>query len=341
MKSKRIVVTGGAGMIGSNLVKRLISENHRARIIDNLWRGKLENLKMGGKFVIDIDKDFFKIDLSEPENIQKVHSILGDADVVIHLADIVAGIGYVFNKQYEIFVLNNMINANLFKAAIDSRIQKLIYVGTACSFPREKQNSLDAQLNDEDLFPANPESAYGWSKLIGQLELKYLSEFAKFEINTLMLHNVYGPNCEYEGERTQVIPSLINKIIEANEGDTIEVWGSGSQGRAFVYVDDICEAIVKTMQQDNLPEYMQIGPEYCTSIKELAETLIEISGKKLNIHFDTTKPEGDKGRYANSVKARDTIGWFPKVTLKEGLKHTYEWIEKNKKMERLLLKQNK
>ena len=141
---------------------------------------------------------------------------------------------------------------------------------------------------------------------------------------------MYGPNCEYEGERTQVIPSLINRVIESQDGDTIDVWGSGTQGRAFVHVNDVVNAINSAMHKTNLPEYMQIGPNYCTSIKELVETLIKISGKNLQIHFDTTKPEGDKGRFANYQIAKETIGWEPQVDLYNGLKETYEWIEKQK-----------
>jgi nucleoside-diphosphate-sugar epimerase len=326
----KICITGGAGMIGSNLVKRLVFEDHEVKVIDNLWRGKLENFEINGNYLIDVDKDFFKLDLNDHANIQAVKDIIRDVDVVIHLADIVAGIGYVFKKQHEIFTLNNAINTNLFRACLNTDIKKLIYVGTACSFPLELQNSLDAELKDVDLFPANPESAYGWSKLIGQLELRYLSEIAEFEITTLMLHNVYGPNCEFEGERTQVIPSLINRIIEAKDGDTLEVWGSGLQGRAFIHVNDIVDAIIKTMNKYDLPAYMQIGPNYCTSIKELVNTLIDISGKKLNIHFDTTKPEGDKGRYANYENAYKVIGWSPNVKLFDGLKETYEWVKSKK-----------
>lgn len=326
----KICVTGGAGMIGSNLVKKLVKGQHEVKVIDNLWRGKLENLEVDGKELINSQKDFFKIDLNNPDNISEVENIIQDVDVVIHLADIVAGIGYVFNKQYEIFTLNNSINTNLFRAVSKSKIKKLIYVGTACSFPLELQNSLEAQLNNEDLFPANPESAYGWSKLIGQLELRYLAETVDFEINTLILHNVYGPNCEFEGERTQVIPSLINRVIDAKNGDTIEVWGSGEQGRAFVHVNDIVKGINSVLHKSNLPEYMQIGPNYCTSIKELVETLIRISGKNLKIHFDTSKPEGDKGRFANYNLAKETIDWEPTVNLYDGLKETYKWIKSKK-----------
>ena len=328
-----ICVTGGAGMIGSNLVKKLISSQHQVKVIDNLWRGRLENLEFEGIELINLNKDFFKIDLSDPSNVNVVINILQDVDIVIHLADIVAGIGYVFNKQYEIFKLNNSINTNLFKAVNNSTVKKLIYVGTACSFPLELQSSLEAELKEEQLFPAHPESAYGWSKLIGQLELRYLSEVSGIDISTLMLHNVYGPNCEYEGERTQVIPSLINRVINANDGDRVSVWGSGQQGRAFVYVDDVVEALYKASFQPNLPEFMQIGPNYCSSIKEIASKLVEISGKNIELFFDRSKPEGDKGRYADYSLALKNLGWSPNVHLEEGLAITYQWIKEQKELQ--------
>ena len=122
----KICVTGGAGMIGSNIVKNLVEDQHEVKVIDNLWRGKLENLEVDGKELISLKKDFFKIDLNNPANITEVENIIQDVDVVIHLADIVAGIGYVFNKQYEIFTLNNSINTNLFRAVSKSKIKKLI-----------------------------------------------------------------------------------------------------------------------------------------------------------------------------------------------------------------------
>ncbi|MBN2673538.1 MAG: NAD-dependent epimerase/dehydratase family protein [Deltaproteobacteria bacterium] len=322
----KICITGGAGMIGSNLALDLVQNNYEVTIIDNLWRGNLANLKFNGDYIVDIDSDFFQIDLSDTQNIEQICSILSNADIVVHLADVVAGIGYVFNKQYEIFTQNILINNNLFKAAAQTKISKLIYVGTACSFPLELQSGLHSELVESALFPAHPESAYGWSKLVGQLELQYLSEVVDFEICTLMLHNVYGPNCEFEGERTQVIPSLISNIVRANEGDTITVWGSGSQGRAFIHVNDVISALKKTFVISDLPPYMQIGPSYCTSIKELAEMLIRISEKNLHIYFDKSKPEGDRGRFANFSLAQKYLEWTPTVDLCMGLQQTYKWI---------------
>ena len=165
----KILVTGGCGMIGSNLVKRLVKEGNDVYVIDNLWRGKLEYLyDETSNPVIDLDSHFFNIDLATEYDCDR---IIHNMDYVIHLADIVAGIDYVFGNQGELFRLNNLINTHVFhsvRKAGKERIKGLIYVGTACSFPLNRQNSLDViPLREEELFPAMPESAYGWSKLMG------------------------------------------------------------------------------------------------------------------------------------------------------------------------------
>ena len=169
----KILVTGGCGMIGINLVKRLVKNGHDVSVIDNLWRGKLEYLNDdNGKPVIDLESRYFNIDLSKES--AEVDAIVAENDYVIHLADIVAGIDYVFGNQGDLFRQNNLISTNLFhsvRKAGKERIKGLIYVGTACSYPLTRQNSLDVvPLREEELFPALPESAYGWSKLMGQLE---------------------------------------------------------------------------------------------------------------------------------------------------------------------------
>jgi len=138
---------------------------------------------------------------------------------------------------------------------------------------------------------------------------------------------VYGSPCDYSEERSQVIPSLIRKAIEYPKNDFI-VWGSGKQGRAFLHIDDVVNAIILGIEKGLGKGYIQIGPDFSTTIAELASTIVEISGKNIDISFDTTKPEGDKARAADYRLAREILGWEPKVSLKEGLDSTYRWIEK-------------
>lgn len=324
---KRILITGGCGMIGSNLAKRLIKEGNEIYIIDNLWRGKLEYLNDdNGRPVIDLDTHFFNRDLSIPGSCD---DILPHVDYVVHLADIVAGIDYVFNNQGDLFRQNNLINSNVINScrrAGRERIKGFLYVGTACSFPLTRQNSLDVvPLREEELYPALPESAYGWSKLMGQLETDFMEKECGIPCCTLMFHNVYGAPCDY-GERSQVIPALIRKAVNY-PSEPFNVWGSGLQGRAFIHVNDIVNALCLALDKGWGHGHIQIGPSVCTSIKEIAETVVAISGKEIDIFYDTTKPEGDKARCADYSKAREILGWEPQVSLMDGLKEQYQWVK--------------
>ena len=321
----RILVTGGAGMIGSNLVKRLVKSNYKVSVIDNLWRGKREYLKdEKGKYVIDMESSFHEIDLSTNVNIDH---IVAEADYIFHLADVVAGVDYVFSNQGSVFRQNLLINSNMIAAVRRNPVKGFIYVGTACSFPAELQSGVEARpLKEEDQYPASPESAYGWSKLMGEYESFLMEQETGIPVSVLTLHNVYGTPCDFGIEKSQVIPSLIRKAIEYPKTD-FSVWGSGEQGRAFVHVDDVVDALLLTMEKGLGKGLIQVGPDYCTPIKEIAELIKEISGKKMNIIYDTTKPEGDRGRCADYSKAKQVLGWEPKVDLKKGLTDIYNWIE--------------
>ena len=312
-------------MIGSGLTKRLVGLGHRVIVVDNLWRGKKEYLlDSAGEPVIDLDKDLHILDLAVPG---QMDSLLDDIDYVYHLADVVAGIGYVFNHQGSIFRQNLLINSNVIDSIRNHPVKGLVYVGTACSFPQDKQTGVDAApLVEEDIYPAWPESAYGWSKLMGEYESFLLEEESGVPVSVLSFHNVYGAPCDFSLESSQVIPSLIRKVIEY-PAQPFVVWGSGEQGRAFVHVNDIVDALVSTLANGFGQGVIQIGPDVCVSIREIAETLVEISGKDIEIVYDRSKPEGDRGRCADYSKAKRILGWEPGISLRDGLEETYRWME--------------
>lgn len=321
-----VLVTGGAGMIGSNLVKALAETGEDVFVIDNLWRGKLEYLNNGeGRPVIPLEKNFYHRDL---EISGSCDDIMPKVDYVYHLADIVAGIDYVFHNQGSIFRRNILINSNVISSARKhfKTLKGFIYVGTACSFPLTKQNNHQATpLKEEDLYPAQPESAYGWSKLMGQYETEIMEKETGIPCSTLVLHNVYGSPCDY-GSRSQVIPSLIRKAINHPREDFV-VWGSGGQGRAFLHVSEVVDALLMARSKGLGKGMIQIGPSVCTSIRQIAEIIVGISGKDINIKYDRTAPEGDKARCADYSRAGDILGWMPRVTLERGISEQYKWIE--------------
>lgn len=318
-------------MIGSNLVHALKRSGDDVFVVDNLWRGKLEYLNdASGKPAIDLNSRFFNRDLSVPGSADDLVTMV---DYVIHLADVVAGIDYVFNNQGALFRQNLLINSNVISSCrlAYSSLKGFIYAGTACSFPETRQNSLEVvPLREEELYPAQPESAYGWSKLMGQYETELLGKETGIPVCNLMFHNAYGSPCDF-GERSQVIPALIRKAIKYPD-EPFVVWGSGEQGRAFLHVDDIVKGIQLALEKGLNKGVIQLGPSVCTPIRDIAEMVVQISGKDIQLVFDTSKPEGDKARSADYSKALNVLGWAPEVSLEDGLRKQYAWVKKEMKI---------
>ena len=320
---KQVLVTGGAGHIGSALTETLVNEGAHVRVVDNLWRGSKEYLfDENGKSIIDLDKDFMELDLHELENCNKA---MQGIHTVFHLADVVAGITFVFDNQPFVYRSNAMINSNIFYSAAKSKVERLIYVGAACAYPHEKQNDPNYPLfREEDMYPANPESAYGWSKLMGEYECSLYSKSGQIHAAVLRLHNVYGPHSDLSPERSQVIPATIRKAIRY-PNERFVIWGDGKQNRAFIYVSDVVEALMLAAEKGLDKGPIQIGTDKKTTVEELADMIISISGKKIIKEHDLTKPVGDMGRAADCTLANEVLGWKPKVSIEDGLKRTYEW----------------
>ncbi|MFO0775090.1 MAG: NAD-dependent epimerase/dehydratase family protein [Nitrospiraceae bacterium] len=326
-QGKRVLVTGGAGQIGSHLVARLASYGATVTVADNLWRGKKSNLiSADGRPVIDMATRFLEVDLTDPANCRLATE---GQDVVYHLADVVAGINYVFGNQFSLFNTNLLIDSNMLRAAIGNGVQSYVYVGTACSYPAERQNQLNAlPFKEDEVYPASPESSYGWSKLMGELSCELAGKEKLLDIGVLRLHNVYGPHCEMSPEKSQVIPSLIRKAIRYPQEDFV-VWGSGRQRRAFVFVQDVVDALETIILKGMNHGVIQIGPHLSTSIREIAEAIRTISGKPIEIRYDTSKPEGDVDRAADWSKAKALLGWSPKTSVQAGLEQTYAWCQQH------------
>jgi GDP-D-mannose 3', 5'-epimerase len=322
---RRILVTGGAGFIGSWLVDALTQIGAEVYVVDNLWRGSLSNLTLEtGTSTIPFENQFIFGDL---KNYDVVLAACKKAqpEILFHLADIVAGIDYVFANEPFLFRSNLLINSNVIAAVRELNIQKIVYLGTACSYPKKLQQKQDrGPLVEGDVYPADPESAYGWSKLIGEYELDLLAKHSEIQTGILRLHNVYGPRSVLSPKRSQVIPSLIRKVIRYPLEDFI-VWGSGKQSRDFVFVGDVIDAILRLSLKGLGKGTIQIGTAKETCVSELAETIVRISGKKIAIKYDTTKPEGDFGRSGSYEKAKQLLGWDVSTPIESGLEQTYEW----------------
>lgn len=322
---KKILVTGGAGFIGAWLVESLVRLGADVFVVDNLWRGSLDNLiKDDTEHWISLSDRFLFGDLSE-SHMALSAMVWSKPDLVFHLADIVAGIDFVFANEPFIYRKNVLINTNVYAAIQEVGIKNLVYLGTACSYPQKLQAKPgNPSLLEEQAYPANPESAYGWSKLLGEYEAELLSKYSDIKLGILRLHNVYGPRALLSKKRSQVIPSLIRKAIRFPNEEFI-VWGSGKQARDFVFVGDVIDALLRVPLRGMGQGVIQIGTAKETTVAELSSMIVEISGKDIPIRFDMTKPEGDGGRSGNYGKAKEILGWDVFTPLRQGLQETYDW----------------
>ena len=314
----KIAVTGGAGFIGSNLVRKLLDIGHDVVIIDNFSRGTELNLQDLG-----IDTEIRYVDLRDSKLVLK--SIKG-AEVVFHLAARVGSINYLHgNKKNELETLqsNLIIDANVFRACLENGVKKLIYASSVAVYPIEDQDKSETTFAEKSLTHYNPEGGYGWAKLMGEIQLAWIEDL---DIGIARIFNIYGENSAM-GPSSHVVTSLIRKAIFYPREKYV-VWGNGQQTRDFLYVGDCVEALIKMLGKAAKELFIvNIGSDKAVKISTLAEKIAGISGKNMEIIYDSGQPSGPFSRTSDNKQAKALLNWEPKVSLDEGLQRTYRWEE--------------
>ena len=309
-------------MIGSNLVRTLLAHPDQPAVFvaDDFSRGRRENLRDRGELILPAPH-LHEVDLRDPPNCLRAAAGM---DEVYHLADVVGGIEFVLGNQVRIFRDNLAIDTNMLAAAAEAGVRRFLYVGTACSYPHEKQMNPDAPpLKEADALPANPESAYGWSKLMGEYATLLHGRETAMATGVLRLHNVYGLPADFSPERSQIIPALVRKAA-CFPAERFVAWGSGAQARDFVHVDDVVRGMLTMMERGLGPDVIQLGSQQATTVQEIAEIVVRVSGKPIRIEYDTGKPEGDRVRRADTARARAVLGWEAHVELSDGIRRMYD-----------------
>jgi nucleoside-diphosphate-sugar epimerase len=323
---KQVLVLGAGGFIGGHLCKKLKEQGCFVRGVDIKNHSYFTNDEMCHEFFIgDLrDKNFTSRIMWAPNQTSQQD---GSFDEVYQLAADMGGAGYINTGENDALVMNNstMINLNVLDESVKKGIKKIFFSSSACVYPEfNQEDEYEPNCEEYTVYPAQPDSNYGWEKLYGERLYKAYEKNYGVNVRIGRFHNVYGPFGTYDGGREKVPAALCRKVAKAE--DTIEIWGDGFQTRSFLYVDDCIDAMLKLMESD-FNEPINIGSEDMISIVNLAYTIIFISGKEIQIK-NVPGPQGVRGRNSHNDLIKSVLNWHPKVSLDDGISKTYNWIEK-------------
>src|SRR5919197_532515 len=312
---RRVLVTGAGGFIGHHLVSYLKRRGCWVRGVD---------IKHPEYNTTDAD-EFQILDLRRwPSCLEATRQI----DEVYALAADMGGMGFISSHHAEILHNNSLINLHTIEAARMNGAQRYLYTSSACVYPEYKQITTDvAPLREEDAYPAQPQDAYGWEKLIAERLCRHYGEEYGIETRIVRFHNIFGPLGTWDGGREKAPAALCRKVATAKltGNHAIEIWGDGEQTRSFCYIDDCVTGLYKLMRSD-YRQPLNLGQDRLVTINQLAEMIAAIAGISI-VKKWVPGPQGVRGRNSDNTRLRQVLHWEPEITLEEGLARTYAWIE--------------
>ncbi|MDG6925621.1 MAG: NAD-dependent epimerase/dehydratase family protein [Nitrososphaerota archaeon] len=328
--SQRVIVTGGAGFIGSNLVDSLLTKGAEVVVVDKLqlasgslaWNRKLTRLDSIFK-KHGIEKIPLEICDLETDR-QKFQIIAKDCDVVFHLSALFGGRQFVDTRQAECSKML-AVDHNVIEASYEAGVERLHYASSACAYPDSLQKDPKYLLKESDILSTgegwkSADNLYGFAKLLGEMQCLVFHQEKGMKTSACRYLTVYGPG---EFDTSHAIAALIERALD--RADPYVVWGSGKQERGFTFVTDIAEGSILAAEKVTDGTAINLGWDKRYNMREVAEMIFKITGLKSKMVFDKTKPEGPFSRALDISLAKKLLGWEPKVDLYEGLEKTIAW----------------
>ncbi len=316
-KNKKVLVAGGAGFVGSKLVRLLLNQGSTVRVADNLERGRKENLREVWDQI-----EFMQLDLV---SFDSCLTATAGMDVCMNLVAKACGLEYSQDHHGEMFTFNTLLGLNVLQACRLNNVERTLVVSSSCVYP----DGAPAPTTEE-AYTGTPElvnEGYALGKINMEVQARYYAKEYDMKIAVARPNNVYGAGDGWDGEKSHVIPALTKRVLDGE--DPVRVWGSGNQTRAFVHVLDVAQGFMDLTEKYAVADPVNVGHDRETTIGDLVRKICEISGKTPVLEFDTTKPEGAPRKSLSSEKLTRVSGFEPKMLLDKGLKETVEWFRDN------------
>ena len=337
---KKVLVLGGGGFIGGHLAKRLKSEGCYVRIADIKNHEYFKHSEICDDFRLgDLQDPLFVSRIMYAPDQLSMDDKINSFDEVYQLAADMGGAGYIFTGENDANVMHNsaLINLNVAKLASQAKVKKLFYSSSACMYPEHNQlDPNNPNCEESSAYPANPDSEYGWEKLFS--ERLYLAYARNYNLNVRIarFHNIFGTEGTWIGGKEKSPAAICRKVSETQDGGEIEIWGDGSQTRSFLYVDECVEAVIRLMRNSEYNHPVNIGSEEMVTMNELAQMVIDISGKNISIKniygeeffekYCYPCPTGVRGRNSHNALFKSVVGFEVSQPLRVGIEKLYNWI---------------
>ena len=324
LRDEKVVICGAGGFIGGHLVKSLLDDG--VNVIRTVDRKPVDEW-----YQASTGPENLQLDLKSLENCEQV---VEGATAIFNLAADMGGMGFIENNK-ALCMLSVLINTHLLMAAKEANISRFFFASSACVYNADKQRDANVTpLKEADAYPALAEDGYGWEKLFSERMCRHFEEDFKLECRVARYHNVYGPLGTWEGGREKAPAAICRKVLEAKLSGKheIEIWGDGNQTRSFMYIDD-CTRGSRLIMESDIREPINLGSSEVVTINQLVDIAEEFAGIKLKRNYNLSAPRGVNGRNSDNTLIQKYLGWEPSTALRDGLRHTYDWISSQMEVE--------